>query len=62
MLYTFFSIFLGFTFYEIKKYLLTEKTISVFLLFYYNYLIINSYLVLFLFFFTSSYYLGYWII
>jgi len=42
MLVTFLAFF-PFTFYEIKKYLLTEKTISVFLLFWLFYLIINSY-------------------
>ena len=42
MLVTFLAFF-PFTFYEIKKYLLTEKTISVFLLFWLLYLIINSY-------------------
>jgi len=43
MLVTFLAFF-PFTFYEIKKYLLTEKTITVFLLFWLFYLIINSYL------------------
>ena len=42
MLVTFLAFF-PFTFYEIKKYLLTEKTITVFLLFWLFYLIINSY-------------------
>ena len=42
MLVTFLAFF-PFTFYEIKKYLLTEKTIAVFLLFWLLYLIINSF-------------------
>ncbi len=42
MLITFLAFF-PFTFYEIKKYLFTEKIISVFLLFWMFYLIINSY-------------------
>ena len=43
MLVTFLAFF-PFTFYELKKYLLTEKIISVLLLFWLFYLIINSYL------------------
>ena len=43
MLVTFLAFF-PFSFYEIKKYLLTEKIISFFLLFWLLYLIINSYL------------------
>ena len=43
MLVTFLAFF-PFTFYEIKKYLLTEKIIAVFLLFWLLYLIINCYL------------------